>query len=63
MGHEFMGEVIEVGPGVDPDRLRIGDRVVVPFPIALRRVRRLRRRDVLLLRELQPERPLKSSPT
>ena len=34
MGHEFMGEVVEVGPGVDPDQLRIGDRVVVPFPIA-----------------------------
>jgi threonine dehydrogenase-like Zn-dependent dehydrogenase len=34
MGHEFMGEVVEVGPGVNPDRLRIGDRVVVPFPIA-----------------------------
>ena len=34
MGHEFMGEVVEVGPGVDPSRLRIGDRVVVPFPIA-----------------------------
>jgi threonine dehydrogenase-like Zn-dependent dehydrogenase len=34
IGHEFMGEVVEVGPGVDPDRLRVGDRVVVPFPIA-----------------------------
>src|SRR3954451_18657409 len=34
MGHEFIGEVIEVGPGVDPDRVRVGDRVVVPFPIA-----------------------------
>jgi len=34
LGHEFMGEVIEVGSGVDPDRLRVGDRVVVPFPIA-----------------------------
>jgi threonine dehydrogenase-like Zn-dependent dehydrogenase len=34
MGHEFMGEVVEVGPGVDPAKLRIGDRVVVPFPIA-----------------------------
>ncbi|MDQ1644752.1 MAG: hypothetical protein QOJ50_936 [Cryptosporangiaceae bacterium] len=34
MGHEFMGEVVEVGPGVPPDRLRPGDRVVVPFPIA-----------------------------
>jgi len=34
LGHEFMGEVVEVGQGVDPDRLRVGDRVVVPFPIA-----------------------------
>ncbi|MET7597133.1 MULTISPECIES: zinc-dependent alcohol dehydrogenase [unclassified Streptomyces] len=34
LGHEFMGEVVEVGPGVDSDKLRVGDRVVVPFPIA-----------------------------
>ncbi|MGW5773370.1 zinc-dependent alcohol dehydrogenase [Streptomyces longwoodensis] len=33
LGHEFMGEVVEVGPGVNP-KLRVGDRVVVPFPIA-----------------------------
>ncbi|HYT10678.1 MAG TPA: zinc-dependent alcohol dehydrogenase [Mycobacteriales bacterium] len=32
LGHEFMGEVVEVGPAVDT--LRVGDRVVVPFPIA-----------------------------
>jgi threonine dehydrogenase-like Zn-dependent dehydrogenase len=32
LGHEFMGEVVEVGPGVK--NLRIGDRVVVPFPIS-----------------------------
>jgi threonine dehydrogenase-like Zn-dependent dehydrogenase len=32
LGHEFMGEVIEVGRGVA--NLAIGDRVVVPFPIA-----------------------------
>ncbi|HEX8002034.1 MAG TPA: zinc-dependent alcohol dehydrogenase [Mycobacteriales bacterium] len=32
LGHEFMGEVVEVGPGVS--NLRPGDRVVVPFPIA-----------------------------
>ena len=32
VGHEFMGEVVEVGPGVD--NLAVGDRVVVPFPIA-----------------------------
>jgi threonine dehydrogenase-like Zn-dependent dehydrogenase len=34
VGHEFMGEVIEVGDGIGPDQLRVGDRVVVPFPIA-----------------------------
>ncbi|HET8657157.1 MAG TPA: zinc-dependent alcohol dehydrogenase [Longimicrobiaceae bacterium] len=32
LGHEFMGEVVEVGAGVG--NLRKGDRVVVPFPIA-----------------------------
>ena len=32
MGHEFMGEVVETGP--DVKNLRVGDRVVVPFPIA-----------------------------
>lgn len=34
LGHEFMGEVIEVGAGVDRSKIRVGDRVVVPFPIA-----------------------------
>jgi threonine dehydrogenase-like Zn-dependent dehydrogenase len=34
MGHEFMGEVVEVGRGVDAGTLTVGDRVVVPFPIA-----------------------------
>jgi len=32
VGHEFMGEVVEVGRGVR--NLRVGERVVVPFPIA-----------------------------
>src|ERR671938_36644 len=32
LGHEFMGEVVEVGTAVK--NLRPGDRVVVPFPIA-----------------------------
>jgi len=34
IGHEFMGEVVEVGPGVNRDKLKVGDRVVVPFTIA-----------------------------
>jgi len=34
LGHEFMGEVVEVGAGVDSATLSVGDRVVVPFPIA-----------------------------
>jgi threonine dehydrogenase-like Zn-dependent dehydrogenase len=32
LGHEFMGEVVETGRGVET--LKVGDRVVVPFPIA-----------------------------
>jgi threonine dehydrogenase-like Zn-dependent dehydrogenase len=32
LGHEFMGEVVEVGRGID--NLAAGDRIVVPFPIA-----------------------------
>ncbi len=32
LGHEFMGEVVEVGKSVR--NLKVGDRVVVPFPIA-----------------------------
>jgi threonine dehydrogenase-like Zn-dependent dehydrogenase len=32
LGHEFMGEVVQLGREVK--NLRIGDRVVVPFPIA-----------------------------
>jgi len=32
LGHEFMGEVMEVGSGVS--NLKVGDRVVVPFTIA-----------------------------
>ncbi len=32
LGHEFMGEIVEVGSAVKT--LKVGDRVVVPFPIA-----------------------------
>ena len=33
LGHEPMGIVEEVGPDVDKNKLRVGQRVVVPFPI------------------------------
>jgi threonine dehydrogenase-like Zn-dependent dehydrogenase len=32
LGHEFMGEIVETGRGVR--NVQVGDRVVVPFPIA-----------------------------
>ncbi len=32
LGHEFMGEIVELGSAVT--NLKIGDRVVIPFPIA-----------------------------
>lgn len=32
LGHEFMGEVVEIGPKVR--KLKVGDRVVVPFTIS-----------------------------
>jgi threonine dehydrogenase-like Zn-dependent dehydrogenase len=32
LGHEFMGEVVEIGSSVS--NLTVGDRVVVPFPIS-----------------------------
>ena len=32
LGHEFMGRVVELGPAVT--NLQVGDRVVVPFPVA-----------------------------
>src|ERR1043165_2607410 len=32
LGHEFMGEVVELGPGIK--NLKVGDRAVCAFPIA-----------------------------
>jgi threonine dehydrogenase-like Zn-dependent dehydrogenase len=33
LGHEPMGIVEEVGPDVDKSKVKVGDRVIVPFPI------------------------------
>lgn len=33
LGHEPMGVVEEVGPDVDKSKVKVGDRVVIPFPI------------------------------
>ena len=54
LGHEFMGEVVEVGR--DVKNLKVGDRVVVPFPIACGNCAACQRRSVLALRELESER-------
>src|SRR5947208_5056343 len=32
VGHEFMGQVVEIGSEVK--KLKVGDRIVIPFPIA-----------------------------
>jgi threonine dehydrogenase-like Zn-dependent dehydrogenase len=56
MGHEFMGEVVEVDR--DNKKLKVGDRVVVPFTIIWRRMRSLQTRQFPGLRTLKPrERP------
>jgi threonine dehydrogenase-like Zn-dependent dehydrogenase len=33
IGHEPMGIVEEVGPDVDKSKVKVGDRVIIPFPI------------------------------
>ena len=33
LGHEPMGIIEEVGPEVDTSKVKVGDRVIVPFPI------------------------------
>ena len=49
LGHEFMGEVVEVGRrGEEP---QVGDRVVVPFPIACGSVLPVRARQLYSLCE------------
>ena len=53
LGHEFMGEVIEIGPEVK--RLKIGDRVVVPLYHRLRAVLLLQKSTLVGLRQHQSQ--------
>jgi threonine dehydrogenase-like Zn-dependent dehydrogenase len=52
LGHEFMGEVVEVGPGVH--NLKTGDRVVVPFPISCGRCFYCERKEFSLCENSNP---------
>ncbi len=54
LGHEFMGEVVEVGR--DVGNLKVGDRVVVPFTIACGQLLLLPEGPLVGLRQLQPQR-------
>lgn len=53
LGHEFMGEVVEVGPEVT--NLRVGDRVLVPFPIACGNCRHCQREEYSLCDNSNPK--------
>jgi threonine dehydrogenase-like Zn-dependent dehydrogenase len=52
LGHEMMGEVVELGKGVQ--NLKVGDRVVVPFPIACGACNACRREEYSLCENSNP---------
>ncbi len=52
LGHEFMGEVMEVGSEVK--NVKVGDRVVVPFPIACGQCRMCKREQYSLCENSNP---------
>jgi threonine dehydrogenase-like Zn-dependent dehydrogenase len=52
LGHEFMGEVVETGPAVR--KINVGDRVVVPFPIACGNCDQCRRQNYSLCENSNP---------
>jgi threonine dehydrogenase-like Zn-dependent dehydrogenase len=56
LGHEFMGEVVELGKGVN--NLKVGDRVVVPFPIACGNCFFCKRQEYSLCENSNPNAPL-----
>ena len=53
LGHEFMGEVVEVGK--DNTRLKVGDRVVVPVHHRVRPLLFLQGAALVALRQLESE--------
>jgi threonine dehydrogenase-like Zn-dependent dehydrogenase len=57
LGHEFMGEVVDVGPGAAA-KLSVGDRVVVPFPIACGACLACERGQYSLCENTNPNAPL-----
>jgi threonine dehydrogenase-like Zn-dependent dehydrogenase len=54
LGHEFMGEIVDLGPTVSP--LQKGDRVVVPFVIACGQCFFCRRQVIAGCEETNPDR-------
>jgi threonine dehydrogenase-like Zn-dependent dehydrogenase len=52
LGHEFMGEVVEVGP--DVRNLKVGDRVVTAFPISCGKCFFCQRQDYSLCENSNP---------
>jgi threonine dehydrogenase-like Zn-dependent dehydrogenase len=52
LGHEFMGEVVEVGPSVE--KVKLGDRIVVPFPISCGQCFFCRRQEFSLCENTNP---------
>lgn len=56
MGHEFMGEVMEVGK--DVHKLKVGDRVVVPFTIVCGECEQCRRGNFSVCERTNPNKAL-----
>ncbi len=54
LGHEFMGEVVEVGQGFT--KFKKGDRIVVPFNINCGECRQCTLRQLVGLRAVEPQR-------
>jgi threonine dehydrogenase-like Zn-dependent dehydrogenase len=58
VGHEFMGEVVDVGP--ENRRLRVGDRVVVPFTITCGECEQCRRGYFSVCERSNPNRDMQA---